>query len=153
MVKIKPFAAVRPPKEIVKEVASRPYDVLNSKEAKAEAGEKSLLRIIKPEIDFDPIIDEHSQQAYDKAVENFKKWQECGWLKQDAKEMYYIYAQTMEGRTQYGLMICAHVDDYLNGKIKKHELTRRDKEEDRMIHVRIQNANVEPVFFAYPDVE
>lgn len=153
MVKIKAFKAVRPPKELAKEVASRPYDVLNSQEAKAEAGEKSLLHIIKPEIDFDPIIDEHSQAAYDKAVENFKKWQEKGWLVQDPKEMYYIYAQTMEGRTQYGLVACAHVDDYLNGRIKKHELTRKDKEEDRMIHVRIQNANIEPVFFAYPDVK
>jgi len=153
MVKIKPFAAIRPPKEMVKEVASRPYDVLNSKEAQAEAGEKSLLHIIKPEIDFNPIIDEHSQPAYDKAVENFIKWQERGWLRQDAKEMYYVYAQTMEGRTQYGLMVCANVADYMEGRIKKHELTRKDKEEDRMIHVRIQNANVEPVFFAYPDVE
>ncbi len=152
MVKIKPFAAVRPPKELAKEVASRPYDVLNSQEAQAEAGEKSLLHIIKPEIDFKPIIDEHSQEAYDKAVENLKLWQERGWLKQDGKEMYYIYAQTMEGRTQYGLVACAYVDDYLEGRIKKHELTRKDKEEDRMIHVRIQNANVEPVFFAYPDV-
>jgi uncharacterized protein (DUF1015 family) len=153
MVKIKPFAAIRPPKEIAKEVASRPYDVLNSQEAQAEAGEKSLLHIIKPEIDFRPIIDEHSQQAYDKAVENLKLWQERGWLKQDAKEMYYIYAQTMDGRTQYGLVACANVNDYLEGRIKKHELTRKDKEEDRMIHVRIQNANVEPVFFAYPDVK
>jgi uncharacterized protein (DUF1015 family) len=153
MVKIKPFAAIRPPKEIAKEVASRPYDVLNSQEAQAEAGEKSLLHIIKPEIDFCPIIDEHSQQAYDKAVENLKRWQERGWLKQDAKEMYYVYAQTMDGRTQYGLVACANVDDYLEGRIKKHELTRKDKEEDRMIHVRIQNANVEPVFFAYPDVK
>ncbi len=153
MVKIKPFAAIRPPKEIAKEVASRPYDVLNSVEAQAEAGEKSLLHIIKPEIDFKPIIDEHSQEAYDKAVENLKKWQERGWLKQDANEMYYIYAQTMDGRTQYGLVACASVDDYLEGRIKKHELTRKDKEEDRMIHVRIQNANVEPVFFAYPDVK
>ncbi len=153
MVKIKPFAAIRPPKELAKEVASRPYDVLNSQEAQAEAGEKSLLHIIKPEIDFKPIIDEHSQQAYDKAVENLKKWQEKGWLKQDANEMYYIYAQTMDGRTQYGLVACASVDDYLEGRIKKHELTRKDKEEDRMIHVRIQNANVEPVFFAYPDVK
>jgi len=152
MARIKPFAAIRPPQEMVKEVASRPYDVLNSQEAKAEAGEKSLLHIIKPEIDFDPIIDEHGQQAYDKAVENFKKWQERGWLKQDDKEMYYIYAQTMEGRTQYGLVVCAHIDDYLSGAIKKHELTRKDKEEDRMIHVRLQNANIEPVFFAYPDV-
>ncbi len=153
MVKIKPFAAVRPPKELAKEVASRPYEVLNSQEAKAEAGEKSLLHIIKPEIDFNPIADEHSQEVYDKAVENFKKWQEKGWLKQDGKEMYYVYAQTMDGRTQYGLVVGANVEDYMTGKIKKHELTRKDKEEDRMIHVRIQNANVEPVFFAYPDVQ
>ncbi len=151
MVKVKPFAALRPPKSIASEVASRPYDVLNSQEAKTEAGEKSLLHIIKPEIDFDPIIDEHTQEAYDKAVENFKLWQKREWLVQDKKEMYYVYAQTMEGRTQYGLVLGANVDDYLNGKIKKHELTRKDKEEDRMIHVRIQNANVEPVFFAYPD--
>lgn len=151
MVKVKPFAAVRPPKELVKEVAARPYDVLNSAEAQVEAGEKSLLHITKPEIDFKPIIDEHSQQAYDKAVENFKLWQQRGWLVQDTKEMYYVYAQTMDGRTQYGLVIGAHIEDYITGKIKKHELTRKDKEEDRMIHVRIQDANVEPVFFAYPD--
>lgn len=150
--KIKPFAGVRPPRELAAEVASRPYDVLNSVEAKAEAGEKSLLHIIKPEIDFDPIADEHSQAVYDKAVENFKLWQDRGWLKQDGKEMYYIYAQTMDGRTQYGLVAAANVDDYMTGKIKKHELTRKDKEDDRMIHVRIQNANIEPVFFAYPDV-
>ena len=150
--KIKPFAGVRPPRELAAEVASRPYDVLNSAEAKAEAGEKSLLHIIKPEIDFDPIADEHSQAVYDKAVENFKKWQDRGWLVQDDKEMYYIYAQTMDGRTQYGLVAAANVDDYMTGKIKKHELTRKDKEDDRMIHVRIQNANIEPVFFAYPDV-
>jgi len=150
--KIKPFAGVRPPKELANQVASRPYDVLNSVEAKAEAGEKSLLHIIKPEIDFNPIADEHEQKTYDKAVENFKKWQENGWLKQDDKEMYYIYAQTMDGRTQYGLVAAANVDDYMTGKIKKHELTRKEKEDDRMIHVRIQNANLEPVFFAYPDV-
>ncbi|MBO7066840.1 MAG: DUF1015 domain-containing protein [Alphaproteobacteria bacterium] len=151
--KIKPFAGVRPPREIADQVASRPYDVLNSVEAKAEAGEKSLLHIIKPEIDFDPIADEHEQKTYDKAVENFKKWQDNGWLVQDDKEMYYIYAQTMDGRTQYGLVAAANVDDYMTGKIKKHELTRKDKEDDRMIHVRIQNANIEPVFFAYPDVD
>ena len=151
MVRIKPFAAVRPPKQYVEEVAARPYDVLNSAEAKAEAGEKSLLHITKPEIDFDPIIDEHSQPAYDKAVENFKAWQEKGWLVQDGKPCYYVYAQTMEGRTQYGLVVCAHTDDYAEGKIKKHELTRKDKEDDRMIHVRIQDANIEPVFFSYPD--
>lgn len=150
MVKIKPFAGIRPPKEIVSEVASRPYDVLNSKEAQKEAGEKSLLHIIKPEIDFVLPIDEHTQPVYDKAVENFKKWQEKGWLVQDKSEKYYVYAQTMDGRTQYGLVACCHFDDYLTGKIKKHELTRKDKEEDRMIHVRIQNANVEPVFFSYP---
>lgn len=150
--RIKPFAGVRPPKELAAEVASRPYDVLNSVEAKAEATEKSLLHIIKPEIDFDPIADEHSQPVYDKAVENFKLWQSRGWLVQDDKEMYYIYAQTMDGRTQYGLVAAANVDDYMTGKIKKHELTRKDKEDDRMIHVRIQDANIEPVFFAYPDV-
>ena len=150
--KIKPFAGVRPPKELAAQVASRPYDVLNSVEAKMEAGEKSLLHIIKPEIDFDPIADEHSQPVYDKAVENFKRWQSNGWLVQDDTEMYYIYAKTMDGRTQYGLVAAANVDDYMTGKIKKHELTRKDKEDDRMIHVRIQDANIEPVFFAYPDV-
>ena len=134
MVRIKPFAAVRPPRQYVEEVAARPYDVLNSEEAQKEAGEKSLLHITKPEIDFSPIIDEHSTQAYDKAVENFKRWQSNGWLVQDEKPCYYIYAQTMEGRTQYGLVVCAHTDDYTEGKIKKHELTRRDKEEDRMKH-------------------
>ena len=149
MVRVKPFAAVRPPKQYVEEVAARPYDVLNSVEAKEEAGEKSLLHITKPEIDFDPIIDEHSQPAYDKAVENFQAWQEKGWLVQDEKPYYYVYAQTMEGRTQYGLVVCAHTDDYAEGKIKKHELTRKDKEDDRMIHVRIQDANIEPVFFSY----
>ena len=151
--KIKPFAGIRPPRDLVTQVASRPYDVLNSVEAQAEAGDKSLLHIIKPEIDFDPIADEHEQKTYDKAVENFKKWQDNGWLVTDDKEMYYIYAQTMDGRTQYGLVAAANVDDYMTGKIKKHELTRKDKEDDRMIHVRIQNANIEPVFFAYPDVD
>ena len=150
MVKIKPFKGIRPPANLAKEVASRPYDVLNSVEAKAEAGEKSLLHIIKPEIDFDPIIDEHSTEAYDRAVENFKRWQQNGWLVQDPAEYYYVYAQTMDGRTQYGLVAACHFQDYLDGKIKKHELTRPDKEEDRMIHVRSQNANIEPVFFAYP---
>jgi uncharacterized protein (DUF1015 family) len=153
MVKIKPFKGIRPPKELAKEVASRPYDVLNSQEAKVEAGEKSLLHIIKPEIDFDPIIDEHSKEAYDKAVENFKIWKKNGWLVQDQKELYYVYAQTMHGRTQYGLAVACHFEDYMEGKIKKHELTRPDKEEDRMIHVRIQNANIEPVFFAYPAIK
>lgn len=151
MVRIKPFAAVRPPKELVEEVAARPYDVLNSAEAKAEASEKSLLHITKPEIDFEPMPDEHSQEVYGQAVKNFKSWQEKGWLVQDSKPCYYIYAQTMNGKTQYGLVLCAHTDDYSEGKIKKHELTRKDKEDDRMVHVRIQNANIEPVFFSYPD--
>lgn len=150
MVKIKPFAGIRPPKEYAAEVASRPYDVLSSAEAKAEATQRSLLHIIKPEIDFDPIADEHSQAVYDKAVENFKKWRANGWLVQDPEEYYYVYAQTMNGRAQYGLAVCCHFEDYLTGKIKKHELTRTDKEEDRMIHVRNQNANIEPVFFSYP---
>jgi len=147
---IKPFKGLRPPKELVKEIASRPYDVLNSEEARAEAVEKSLLHITKPEIDFPKGTDEHSQQVYEKAVENFRKWQNNGWLVADEKELYYVYAQTMEGRTQYGLVACANVDDYMNGIIKKHELTRKDKEEDRMKHVRINNANIEPVFFSYP---
>lgn len=153
MVRIKPFKGIRPPKAYAAEVASRPYDVLSSEEAKREATEKSLLHIIKPEIDFDPIADEHSEEVYRKAVENFKLWREKGWLVQDDTEKYYVYAQTMEGRTQYGLVAACHFEDYLTGKIKKHELTRPDKEEDRMIHVRNQQANIEPVFFSYPAVE
>lgn len=151
MVRIKPFKGIRPPKEYAAEVASRPYDVLNSEEAKREATDRSLLHIIKPEIDFDPIADEHSQPVYEKAMENFRLWKERGWLVQDGEEHYYIYAQTMNGRTQYGLAMCCHFEDYLSGAIKKHELTRPDKEEDRMIHVRNQKANIEPVFFTYPD--
>lgn len=155
MAKIKPFRGLRPPKDLVTSVASRPYDVLNSEEARkeAEGNEKSLYHIIKPEIDFKPGTDEHAPEVYDKAVENFNAFQNRGWLLQDDEEHYYIYAQTMNGRTQYGIVIAAHVDDYMNGHIKKHELTRRDKEEDRMKHVRINNANVEPVFFAFPDNE
>ncbi len=152
MATIKPFKGVRPPKALVERVASRPYDVLNSDEARAEAAgnEMSLYHIIKPEIDFPVGTDEHDPRVYDKAAENFKKFQENGWLVQDSAEHYYIYAQTMNGKTQYGLCVAASVDDYMTGKIKKHELTRRDKEEDRMKHVRINNANIEPVFFAYP---
>ena len=153
MVRVKPFAAIRPPKNLVTEVAAPPYDVLNSAEAKAMAGEKSLLHITKPEIDFDPIAGEHEQRTYDKAVENFKLWQKNGWLVREEKEKYYVYAQTMGKRTQYGIVLCAHTDDYANGIIKKHELTRKDKEDDRMVHVRIQNANIEPVFFAFKDHE
>lgn len=153
MAKVKPFKGIRPPRKWVEEVASRPYDVLNSEEARAEAdgNEKSLYHIIKPEINFAPGTDEHDPKVYEKAVEQFNLFQEKGWLVQDEEEKYYVYAQTMNGRTQYGLVVCANVDDYLNGVIKKHELTRRDKEEDRMKHVRINNANIEPVFFAYPD--
>ncbi|NLC86373.1 MAG: DUF1015 domain-containing protein [Bacteroidales bacterium] len=153
--KVKPFRGVRPPKALVKDVASRPYDVLNSEEARkeAEGNEKSLYHIIKPEIDFPVGKDEHDDDVYEKAVENFGKFVDKGWLVQDDKEMYYVYAQTMKGKTQYGLVLGASVDDYMTGKIKKHELTRRDKEEDRMKHVRVTDANVEPVFFSYPDNE
>ncbi|MTK52185.1 DUF1015 domain-containing protein [Paludibacter sp.] len=149
---IKPFRGVRPPKELVEQVASRPYDVLNSEEARAEAGDnqKSLYHIIKPEIDFPAGTDEHDEKVYAKAIENFNKFQKEGWLVQDDKDRYYVYAQTMNGRTQYGLCVAAAVEDYMKGNIKKHELTRRDKEEDRMKHVRVNNANIEPVFFAYP---
>ena len=136
---------------MAKEVSAPPYDVLDSAEAKALAGERSLLHITKPEIDFDPIAGEHEDRTYAKAVENFKKWQQEGWLLRDATENYYVYAQTMGSRTQYGIVLCAHTDDYASGLIKKHELTRKDKEDDRMIHVRIQSANIEPVFFAFKD--
>jgi len=150
---VKPFKGIRPPKELVEQVESRPYDVLNSEEARAEAGdnEKSLYHIIKPEIDFPEGTSEYDPRVYEKAAENFQKFQDKGWLVQDEKEQYYIYAQTMNGKTQYGLVVGAYVNDYMTGVIKKHELTRRDKEEDRMKHVRVNNANIEPVFFAYPD--
>ena len=155
MAKVKPFKGVRPPKALVEEVASRPYDVLNSDEARkeAEGNAKSLYHIIKPEIDFEPGTDEHDPKVYEKAAANFKMFQDNGWLVQDDEEKYYIYAQTMDGRTQYGFVVAAWVDDYMEGRIKKHELTRRDKEEDRMKHVRVNNANIEPVFFAFPDNE
>jgi len=150
---IKPFKGIRPPQDLVEQVASRPYDVLNSAEAREEAkgNEKSLYHIIKPEIDFPVGTDEHDECVYQKAAENFQMFQDKGWLVQDDKENYYVYAQTMDGKTQYGLVVGAYVPDYMNGVIKKHELTRRDKEEDRMKHVRVNNANIEPVFFAYPD--
>ena len=153
MATIKPFKGLRPPRELVEKVVSRPYDVLNSEEARAEAegNEMSLYHIIKPEIDFPIGTDEHDPRVYRKAAENFQKFQDKGWLVQDGQENYYIYAQTMNGKTQYGLVVGAYVPDYMNGTIKKHELTRRDKEEDRMKHVRVCNANIEPVFFAYPD--
>lgn len=155
MATIKPFRGIRPPKHLVEAVESRPYDVLDSAEARLEAGdnEKSLYHIIKPEINFPEGTSEYDPRVYESAADNFRKFQERGWLVQDDKEQYYIYAQTMEGKTQYGLVVGARVDDYLSGIIKKHELTRRDKEEDRMKHVRVNNANIEPVFFAYPDNE
>ena len=155
MATIKPFKGIRPPKNLVEKVESRPYDVLNSEEARAEAGdnEMSLYHIIKPEIDFEPGTSEYDPRVYDKAAENFKKFKDNGWLVQDNEEHYYIYAQTMGNNTQYGIVVGARVEDYMNGTIKKHELTRRDKEEDRMKHVRVNNANIEPVFFAYPDNE
>ena len=152
---VKPFRGIRPPKDLVEKVESRPYDVLDSEEARIEAGdnEMSLYRIIKPEINFEPGTSEYDPRVYVKAAENFQMFQDKGWLVQDDKEQYYIYAQTMNGKTQYGLVVGAYVNDYMTGVIKKHELTRRDKEEDRMKHVRVNNANIEPVFFAYPDNE
>jgi len=148
---VKPFKGIRPPKEIVKKLACLPYDVMNTSEARkmAEGKEQSLLRITRSEIDLPEGTDVHSQEVYDKAVENYNMFKNNGWLVQDDEPKFYIYAQTMKGRTQYGIVGCAAVDDYLNGIIKKHELTRPDKEEDRMIHVRINNANIEPVFFSY----
>lgn len=153
MATIKPFKGIRPPKELVESIESRPYDVLSSKEAREEAGdnEMSLYHIIKPEIDFEEDIDEYDPRVYQKAADNFNKFMDKGWLVQDDKENYYLYAQTMNGKTQYGLVVGAAVADYMSGLIKKHELTRCDKEEDRMKHVRVCNANMEPVFFAYPD--
>lgn len=155
MATVKPFRGIRPPRDLVTEVASRPYDVLNSEEARAEAtgNPRSLYHIIKPEIDFAPGTDEHSPEVYDKAVENFAAFRRNGWLVQDNEDHYYIYAQSMDGRTQFGIVVAASVADYMEGRIKKHELTRRDKEEDRMKHVRVNNANIEPVFFAFPDNE
>ena len=162
--RIKPFRGIRPPKALVEQVSSRPYDVLNSEEARAEAAgnPKSLYHIIKPEINFAPGTDEHDERVYAAAVEQFKAFKQNGWLVQDKEEKYYVYAQTIladnplsggKEKTQYGLVVGAWVDDYLEGRIKKHELTRRDKEEDRMKHVRVLNANMEPVFFAYPHRE
>lgn len=153
--KIKPFRGIRPPRALAKQVSSRPYDVLNSEEARAEAAgnEMSLYHIIKPEINFPEGTDEHDERVYQAAREQFDKFREKGWLVQDEQAHYYVYAQTMDGRTQYGLVVAAWVEDYMEGRIKKHELTRRDKEEDRMKHVRVNNANVEPVFFAYPHHE
>ena len=153
MATIKPFRGLRPPKDLVEKVESRPYDVLDSEEARAEAGdnEMSLYHIIKPEIDFPEGMSEYDPAVYERAADNFMHFQKKGWLVQDKDEHYYTYAQTMNGKTQYGLVIGAYVDDYMNGTIKKHELTRRDKEEDRMKHVRVNDANIEPVFFAYPD--
>ena len=152
---VKPFKGLRPPRDIAKDLACLPYDVMNSEEAllMAKGNERSLLHITKSEIDLPEGTDSHSDEVYNKSLENFKKWQENGWLVQDNEPHFYIYAQTMDGRTQYGIVGCASVDDYLNGKIKKHELTRPDKEQDRMIHVRINNANIEPVFFTYPAVK
>lgn len=149
---IKPFRGIRPPKTLVEKVSSRPYDVLNSEEARreAEGNPMSLYHIIKPEINFEPGTDEHDPKVYTSAVEHFREFRQKGWLVQDSQDKYYVYAQTMNGHTQYGLVVDAWVEDYMEGRIKKHELTRKDKEEDRMKHVRVNNANIEPVFFAYP---
>ncbi|MBQ0158574.1 MAG: DUF1015 domain-containing protein [Bacteroidales bacterium] len=151
MPRVKPFRGVRPPKALVEQVESRPYDVLDSEEARAEAGanEKSLYHIIKPEINFEPGCSEYDERCYSEGAAQFAKFQKEGWLVQDEEENYYLYAQTMNGKTQYGIVVCCHTDDYMQGRIKKHELTRRDKEDDRMRHVRETNANVEPVFLAF----
>lgn len=152
---VKPFRGLRPPHAIAKDLACLPYDVMNTEEAikMAKGKESSLLHITRSEIDLPTDTDTHSDEVYNKSVENFSKWQKKGWLVQDEKPYFYIYAQTMKGRTQYGIVGCASVDDYLNGIIKKHELTRPDKEQDRMVHVRVNNANIEPVFFTYPAVK
>lgn len=151
---LKAFKGLRPPTNIAQELASRPYDVLNSAEARVEAGDNkySLLHIIKPEIDLPEGVNLYSEDVYNKAKENFNMFKDGGWLVQDDEDYLYIYAQTMWGKTQYGIVGCAAVEDYMNNVIKKHELTRKDKEEDRMKHVRITNANMEPVFFSYPAV-
>ena len=151
MPRVKPFRGVRPPVALVEEVECRPYDVLSSEEARAEAGDnlKSLYHIIKPEINFPEGTSEYDPRVYESGAQQFAHFQEQGWLVQDAEECYYLYAQTMNGKTQYGIVLCAHVDDYMNAVIKKHELTRRDKEDDRMKHVSGTNANIEPVFLAY----
>lgn len=151
MVRVKPFAAIRPPREMAAEVSAPPYDVVNSAEAAALAGPRSLLHITRPEIDFTPLAGEHEQRSYDMAVHNFALWKRNGWLVQDSKPCYYLYAQTMGSHTQYGFVLCAHIEDYENGSIKRHELTRKDKEDDRMVHISLQNANLEPVFFAFAE--
>ena len=151
MPRIKPFRGIRPPQSLVAEVAARPYDVLNSEEARIEAGDnqKSLYHITKPEINFEPGISEYDDRIYQSAHDNFQHFIEQGWFVQDEQEQYYLYAQTMNGKTQYGIIVCAHIDDYNNGIIKKHELTRRDKEDDRMRHVKSTNAHIGPAFLAY----
>ena len=151
MATVKPFKGWRPPQEIAKDLACLPYDVMNSEEAArmAEGKPCSLLHVTRSEIDLSPDVDVHSKEVYDKAVENFQMFKNKGWLVQDKEARFYIYAQTMNGRTQYGIVGCAACDDYANSIIKKHELTRPDKEEDRMIHIRVNNANIEPVFFSY----
>jgi uncharacterized protein (DUF1015 family) len=155
MAVVKPFRGLRPPGELAKDLACLPYDVMNTAEAvkMARGKECSLLHITRSEIDLPADTDTHSDAVYSKSAENFEKWQKKGWLVQDDEARFYIYAQTMKGRTQYGIVGCASVDDYLNGIIKKHELTRPDKEQDRMVHVRVNNANIEPVFFTYPPVK
>ena len=152
---VKPFRGLRPPRDLAKDLSCLPYDVMNTEEAKAMAKDKdcSLLHITRSEIDLPADFDIHSEEVYNKSVENFSKWLQKGWLVKDEEPMFYIYAQTMNNRTQYGIAGCASIDDYLNGIIKKHELTRPDKEHDRMIHVRINNANIEPVFLTYPSVK
>src|SRR6056297_2997250 len=154
MAKVKPFKGIRPPKEIVEELACLPYDVMNTEEARemARGKEKSLLHITRAEIDLPEGTDVHAREVYDKSRDNFRKFLNNKWLQQEEKPKFYIYAQTMNNKTQYGIVGAAAVDDYLNGIIKKHELTRPDKEEDRMKIIRLNNADLEPVFFTFPAV-
>ncbi len=156
---IKPFKGFRPPADIVEKLASRPYDVLNTEEARkeCEGNPYSLLHVTKAEIDFEPGIKDTDPEVYLQVVKNYNKFKDLGWLVQDKEENLYVYAQSMNptdanAKWQYGIVACAYSEDYVNKIIKKHELTRKDKEEDRMRHVRITNANVEPVFFAYPAI-
>ena len=148
---VKPFKGLRPDKKIAEKLSCLPYDVMNSQEAKkmAENNPYSFLHITRAEIDLDDNVDPHSKVVYDKSIENFKKFQDEKFLVQDSDPKFYIYAQTMDGRTQYGIAGVAFCEDYQNGIIKKHELTRPDKEDDRMVHIKTINANAEPVFLSY----
>lgn len=152
---LKSFRGYRPKKEFAHLIASRPYDVLSSEEARVEArgNPYSFLHVVKPEIDLPPAVDQYSKEVYLKGKENLYSLINDGILVQDEEPFLYIYAQTYLGKTQYGIVGCASVLDYMNNVIRKHELTRPDKEEDRKNHIRVTNFNAEPVFFAHPPHE